>query len=250
MMLYRTLKANGGLPRDAVVIFANTGKERPETLEFVRRCGEEWSCPIAWVEFRPAEDIKHRYEVVDFESASRNGEPFEMLLEWKGFAPNPVARMCTQHLKINAMHGLLRDGLGWESWESFIGIRFDEPRRWKIEGPDPKATFDERRLPLRHARIMESDVMSFWADQPFDLGLRRWEGNCDLCFLKARGKLTRMIRDYPESAQWWIGMEERFTAFREDRPSYASMLRVVKSQPMLPLYSDDEEDRIPCLCTD
>jgi 3'-phosphoadenosine 5'-phosphosulfate sulfotransferase (PAPS reductase)/FAD synthetase len=32
------------------VTFANTGKEMPETLDFVRDCGEHWGVDITWLE--------------------------------------------------------------------------------------------------------------------------------------------------------------------------------------------------------
>lgn len=40
LMLRRCLDA--GLQPDVHVLFANTGKERPETLDFVRDCGLNW----------------------------------------------------------------------------------------------------------------------------------------------------------------------------------------------------------------
>ena len=42
-MLWRILEANGGLPEEAKVIFANTGKECEETLEFIRDCSVNWN---------------------------------------------------------------------------------------------------------------------------------------------------------------------------------------------------------------
>lgn len=39
-MVWNILQAHGGtLPDDVVVAFANTGKEREETLRFVHECG-------------------------------------------------------------------------------------------------------------------------------------------------------------------------------------------------------------------
>jgi len=38
-MLWRVLQSNGGLPDEALVCFANTGKEDEATLQFVRDCG-------------------------------------------------------------------------------------------------------------------------------------------------------------------------------------------------------------------
>jgi len=51
-MLWRVLQENQGLPSEAVVCFANTGKEEEATLEFVDRCSREWDVPIVWLEYR------------------------------------------------------------------------------------------------------------------------------------------------------------------------------------------------------
>jgi len=70
-MLWRVLQSNGGkLPEEAVVCFANTGKEDEATLKFVQDCAVNWGVPIVWLEFC---DTKSKFEIVDFDSASRNG---------------------------------------------------------------------------------------------------------------------------------------------------------------------------------
>lgn len=52
-MLWHILQAFGGtLPDDVKVVFANTGKERPETLDFVERCSQRWGVPVVWLEYR------------------------------------------------------------------------------------------------------------------------------------------------------------------------------------------------------
>ena len=50
-MLYKILEAQGGLLPDQRVIFANTGKEMPETLDFVHQCSQEWGVDITWIEY-------------------------------------------------------------------------------------------------------------------------------------------------------------------------------------------------------
>lgn len=248
-MLHRFLEVHGGLPDGVQICFCNTGKERKETLDFVHECADRWRVPVVWLEWVDAKDKADRFRVVDHASAARSGGPFEALIRKKGFTPNPVARLCTQHLKVYTLHAYLKS-LGWEEWDSLIGIRHDEPRRWKIKGPDPRAPFDNRRLPLVEERVSEQDVLRFWARQPFDLGLQPWEGNCDLCCLKGVRKLRRLVHDDPESADWWIRMESETVPFRTDRETYAAMKRNAKAQPLLPIFSDEEGDTIPCLCTD
>jgi hypothetical protein len=49
-MLWRILESNNGLPEEAIVIFANTGKEDEETLKFVKNCSVNWNVPIVLCE--------------------------------------------------------------------------------------------------------------------------------------------------------------------------------------------------------
>jgi len=41
-MLHQILQANGDLPGRCQVMFANTGREMPETVDFVHECEEKW----------------------------------------------------------------------------------------------------------------------------------------------------------------------------------------------------------------
>ena len=87
---------DGRLPSDIAVVYANTGMERPETLQFVDVCGREWGVDIVWVEY--LWDAPHRTRVVDFATASRNGEPYAALIDRKGFVPSVSIRYCSGFL--------------------------------------------------------------------------------------------------------------------------------------------------------
>jgi hypothetical protein len=185
-MLWRVLEAHQmSLPPEAVVCFANTGKEDEATLEFVRDCAVNWGVPITWLEYAEVD-----FTIVTFETASRNGEPFEALIRKRNYLPNPVTRFCTSELKIRPIgRYLLSLGMAETKTEaenmSMIGMRADEQRRAaKIE--------DKSRIPLVTAGITKEDVGAFWRKQSFDLGLPNnngvtMHGNCDLCFLKGGG---------------------------------------------------------------
>jgi 3'-phosphoadenosine 5'-phosphosulfate sulfotransferase (PAPS reductase)/FAD synthetase len=265
-MLWRVLQSNGGLPQDAVVCFANTGKEDEATLRFVRDCALNWSVPIVWVEYRP-----DGYAVVDFDTASRNGEPFEAIIRKRNYLPNPVTRFCTVELKIRAMHKHLRS-LGWGEgdycWDQMVGIRADEPSRVaRIRArPSPETTKETMILPLADAGITVADVGAFWDQQSFTLELPTYKGktlagNCDLCFLKGAAQVQSLIAEKPERAIWWAKMEALALAlaskpdgavFRKDRPSYAQMLAFTQAQADAFGYSAAEaDDAIECVgCTD
>jgi 3'-phosphoadenosine 5'-phosphosulfate sulfotransferase (PAPS reductase)/FAD synthetase len=261
-MLHRVLKANGGLPAEAVVCFANTGKEEEATLRFVRDCQRFWAVPIHWLEYRTEPP---GYAEVDFDRASREGEPFELVIRHRRYLPNPITRFCTSELKIRTMHKFLKS-LGWneneDGWEQWIGIRADEARRVakiRARGRSTETKAEEMVMPLAEAGITVGDVGEFWKAQPFDLGLRTvngrtLEGNCDLCFLKPPRQRLALIRARPERATWWIRMEklalgerESGQKFTKDEPTYAQMLAF--SQDQGDFFGDDRE-ALPCFCGD
>ena len=255
-MLYQVLKANDGLPDNAVVCFANTGKEEEATLEFINDCSDKWQVKIHWLEY----DLENKYKLVDFNTASRHGEPFETLIIKRKYLPNPVTRFCTGQLKIRPMaEFLLNLGMADTKQEaenmSWIGIRADEPRRAaKIQ--------DKKRIPLFFDGITSKDVGRFWQMQEFDLMLpnvngKTLHGNCDLCFLKGGAQVQSLIEEKPERALWWAKMEtliksenvqsqEGAATFRKDRPSYQQMYDNAINQRTL----DFNDESIGCFCGD
>ena len=239
-MLYRILQAHGGaLPDNVVVVFANTGREMPATLDFVRDCGAAWNVPIVWLEYRWKPGGPWA-EVVSHNSASRDGTPFEMKLMAGSALPNPVQRSCTQELKIRTIKRWVRAILKWNHWSNVIGLRADEMRRVERTKQPTKDRWTVA-TPLADAGITLADVRAFWKAQPFDLRLAGpWEGNCDGCFLKSRAAIMRMHRDHPDQMKWWAKMEavKRGVAgqgrtFRKDREPYAELARIVEQTPML-----------------
>ena len=259
-MLKKVLDAGGGqLPGQAIVCFANTGKEEEATLKFVNDCSVNWGVKINWIEYQDHEEPEHRYKVVSYETASRNGEPFEAIIRKRQYLPNPVTRFCTSELKIRTMacflkHSGLFDDYTKSELEnaSWIGLRFDEGRR-------AAKIADKRRIPLFTAKVSVQDIGKFWENQPFNLELptykgRTLAGNCDLCFLKPANQVATLIAEKPERAIWWANMEALALAskpsgatFRKDRPNYESMVKFAAEQ--LTVF-DDTEEGIACFCGD
>src|SRR5437868_6225570 len=71
---------DGQLPGDIIPCFANTGKEMPQTLDFVRDCAEQWKVVIVWLEYNPEGERQRHFRIVSHSTASRNGEPYEALI--------------------------------------------------------------------------------------------------------------------------------------------------------------------------
>jgi 3'-phosphoadenosine 5'-phosphosulfate sulfotransferase (PAPS reductase)/FAD synthetase len=209
-----------------------------------------------WLEYRPGSE----FAIVDFDSLSRNGEPFEAVIAQRsGTLPNPRSRYCSSELKTRTMHRYLRS-IGWDEWETLIGIRADEPRRVaKFRfNPHPETKSEYVRIPLADAFVTAKEVGDFWRSQPFDLELpnnngKTMHGNCDLCFLKPSAQVFSLIAEKPERAVWWAKQEAnaRATAdgrfFRIDRPSYAEMARFAADQRNI---FDPNEEAISCFCGD
>ena len=209
-MLYHILDAHDGrLPNSVVVTFQNTGREMPETLDFVEACSRNWNIPIEWLEYDPA--IPSLWKRVDYRTAARNGEPFAALVKRRAYLPNVVARFCTAELKIRTAKRYML-AQGFEHWTTVLGLRGDEPRR-VIKSLKPGKERWTNVCPIASAGVTRHAVAAFWQDQPFDLQLpnvggRTPLGNCDMCFLKSERSIAGIMRDFPERAQWWIDLEE------------------------------------------
>lgn len=231
-MLHEIISAHGGkLPDDIVVTFANTGKEREETLRFVHDCGTNWGVKVHWVEWRAAPP---GFDEVGYNSAARSGEPFAALIAKKKITPNWQMRFCTQYLKVQAMTDFMAYlGFPAGSYYEVIGLRYDEgPRIFKMLERNEK--FSRRCVaPMSKARVTERIVLDWWSTQPFDLRLEPGEGNCDLCFLKGRGLRKELIRRRPDSAQWWIDAEQSVKGSFDRRDSYAGLRDEVRRAPDL-----------------
>ena len=192
---------------EMIVVFANTGKEREETLDFVNNCDKYFGFNVVWVEANVnSENGKGTTaKVVTYETASRNGQPFEDIIKKYGM-PNQAQAICTRELKIVPLKSYAKS-LGWKKYYTAIGIRSDEPKRLDWE----RAKKERYIYPLAsHIRMTKSDINLFWSKQPFYLELKSYEGNCDLCYKKGLRKLMTLVKDKPELADWWREMEQKY----------------------------------------
>jgi 3'-phosphoadenosine 5'-phosphosulfate sulfotransferase (PAPS reductase)/FAD synthetase len=257
-MLAHVIDAYGGtLPEDVIACFANTGKEMPETLDFVEECGKRWDVEIVWLEYDPTGDQGRKFRRVNYHIASRAGEPYEALLRERKYLPNPVTRFCTTTLKIRVMRDFARS-IGWEHWTNAVGLRHDEPRR--VARINNQRERWETIAPLYEAGVTKEDVTAFWQAQAFDLGLATIDGktpagNCDLCYLKSAKVIASMLEADPALADWWIRMEEEArpskplgALFRKDRPNYRQMKSAVLSRRAMDFGEQDALSE--CFCHD
>lgn len=238
-MLWHILDTHGGtLPSDVHVYFANTGKEREETLRFVHECATRWNVRIHWLEF--LDDRKRnttpadRYTEVGYNSASRDGEPLTRLINRKKALFSTLkGRWCTEHTKVGVLHDYMADqGYKKGQYGEVIGFRADEYDR-VYELPRKKHNLKRKLLfPLAVSGVRKSDVNAFWAAQPFDLQLERGTGNCDHCpFVSRKARVARM-RLNPAGAEWWVKHEAE-RRFNFGWESFADIIDEVANSPLL-----------------
>jgi hypothetical protein len=201
------LDAAKGTGVEPVVIFANTGQEHPATLRFVRSCDEEFGFNTVWLEadVDPERGRGTSFEVVEYETAARNGEPFEAVIAKYGI-PNQNFPHCTRETKERPITAYLRS-LGWRagSYKIAIGIRADESDR-----QSPSARERGIIYPLIRAGIRKSDVLTWWSRQAFDLNLEEHQGNCKACWKKSLRKLLTIAEEDPSAFDWVRRMEEKY----------------------------------------
>lgn len=254
------------LPENVEIIFCNTGKEHPATLDFVRDCQENWGIDITWLEYRYSperrggrKDPRHHHVVVDYDTASRKGEPFMQLIRAKWKCPSIDKRFCTIELKIKTIERYCRRELGWKKHTVLLGMRYDEPHR--IE----KSLMENCHVdyPLWHASVSVREVNEYWKNNWFDLAIPNYLGNCDMCFLKNDRKLLYIAREHPELVEWWSNEEEELhdrlkerhgwetiTAQFNPNRSYKQIRELAYMK--LDLFEDDINfgDDIDCFCGD
>ena len=209
---------------DEIVIgFANTGEERPETLNFGHLCDQTFGFNTVWVEadvqLEKGDGTRHR--IVSYNTASRNGEPFEAMIKKYGI-PNSKAPQCTRELKSYALMSYLRS-IGWErgSYDHAIGFRADEPAR---RHPDAAKTRTVYPL-MDWLPVTKPHVNQFWMKQSFRLELTGYQGNCKWCWKKSLRKHMTLLSedqslyDFPERMEALYG-EVGAEFSKEYRPGY------------------------------
>jgi hypothetical protein len=189
-----------------VFVFANTGEEREETLEFAHQCSIFFGFPLVWIEgkFNKERGIGTGHKIVTFETASRNGEPFEAHCSTYGI-PNQANPQCTRELKAVPIKSFARS-LGWKKYWTAIGIRVDE-----IDRIDADRIKKMLYYPLcEDLPTTKPEINVYWIQQPFRLKLKGYEGNCKWCWKKSYKKLLRLAKDHPEFFDFPKEMERKY----------------------------------------
>jgi len=230
---------------NCVVVFSNTGREREETLEFVRDCDLYLGFKTVWVEAVIMGVRKATaYRRTNFTTACRNGEPFESMIQKYGI-PNRDFPHCTRELKIRPIHAFAKEYFGTTKYVSAIGIRADEVDRIQ------KGKFI---YPLIKLGVRKETINNFWNQMYFTLKLQEHQGNCIECWKKSFKKLNQIALE--GGGRWIEEMEEKYSHYipetqKAARKAPINFFRENKSwNDIKNLKSKDQIDEVPNGCSE
>jgi len=197
---------NKKLDYDMKFIFANTGAENEETLVFIDRCSKFFGFPVVWLESEPIhiERKGTQHRVVDFKTASRDGEPFERVVKKYGI-PNQAFPHCTRELKLAPIRSYMK-ATEWQDAETAIGIRVDEFDRMSASAKENRLVYPL----ISWLPTTKPQINTFWRDQPFRLELKGYQGNCVTCWKKSDAKLYKIAQENPRAFNLFDGLEKQY----------------------------------------
>lgn len=233
------------------IVYMDTGFEHPSTYDFIRNCAKWLKSPITFLrgDFSRPIGAGVGYNIVGVNDIGCDGKPFAEMMKKYG-TPYIGGMFCTDRMKLKPFKKYCDDKYGKGGYETWLGIRSDEPAR--IFNPFLASKLKSRGFPqylfediLRWANednmlskvrisnhgiddiledlkvaakktnvrylaelgeIEKQDVLDFWKEMPFDLGIEEHLGNCVFCPKKSNLKLAAAQRDEPELYIKWLDM--------------------------------------------
>lgn len=180
---------------NAQFIFMDTGAEHPGTYQFIRDVVSYWRIPLVClrVVVNPVQGKANSYRVLPVDEIGPDLQPMRDICEKYG-TPYVHGAFCTRTMKMEVFERYCKDN--FDEYHTWIGIRADEPRRLKKrEGVSYLADISP---------FEKQDILLWWKQQPFDLGIPEHLGNCVFCIKKGINKIALAARDEPEmAAEFW-----------------------------------------------
>jgi hypothetical protein len=238
-----------------VFVFANTGMERPETIEFLKNCEKHWGINIVKVEgvYSETMGVGVGYKVVEWDELAMNAEPFDGAImqlnkgDYEGL-PHSKAPYCSDYLKTRPIQKFAKEYFKTKNFVTSIGFRAEDmPKR--ISWPEIKAE-DKRIYPLLtdfEKPIGQRELTEWWQTQPFELGIHSKFGNCELCWKKSDRNIVETIQHGTRFVDWWAKHEQTYghTSFRGNKSIHDYVKMAQQGTPME--FDFDQED-FNCMC--
>jgi len=193
-----------------VFVFANTGQEEYETIQFCKKCEEHFGFKIHYIEAVVYDKMGKGNDFKEVESYNLDmeGAPFEAVIKKHGI-PNKNFPHCTREMKAVPIRKFGKKYFNGQPYYLAIGIRHDE-----IDRVNPKHRKERIIYPLISERPMTKQKINFWwSQQPFRLELKGYQGNCKTCWKKSDRKLYQIAKENPSAFLFFDKMEARYGHF-------------------------------------
>jgi len=213
-----------------IYAMANTSKERSESLDFMNKCDKHFKLNLYWIEAVFHEKgIGVTYKVVDFKDLKRNGEIFEDGIKKHGI-PSKINKWCNRDMKVEPLKKFANKMFGKNNYSIAVGLRTDEIDKRKAKKYRENNVF----YPLVQHDISYRDRNKFWNEQPIQINIPAFKGNCDLCFEKSNRKLMTIINEEPSKAVWWNTMIKKYG--KTPKHSSQSYMDILKEKGEMTFY--------------
>lgn len=219
----------GKVYENVIYVFANTGLENEETLEFADECDKYFKLNLVWVEasVNLNERVGTSYWTTDFEHAKRKGEPFEKVIQKYGI-PNQAFPHCTRELKQAPINKFGKDYFEGEKFDTAIGIRIDEIDRMNEKAKEKGFIYpliDREMIPA--TKLM---INFYWKNMPFRLNLKGYQGNCLTCWKKSDKKLYKIYKENRDAFGFMDTMEKKYPRVGNEFLKEASIYYLLNGQ--------------------
>ena len=204
-----------------IYAMANTSKERKESLEFMHKCDMYFNLNLTWLEAEfHSKGIGVTPKIIKYQNLKRKGEVFEQGIKKLGI-PSKVNKWCNRDMKLEILRKYADSIFGKNNYSVAVGIRVDEIDRIRKDYKENNVFY-----PLIDYKIGSRERNKFWKEQPFNISIPAFKGNCDLCFAKSNRKLMTIIKEEPDKALWWDSMIKKYGQITiEGKPSYNDLLK-------------------------
>ena len=195
-----------------IYAMANTSKERIESLDFMNECDKYFDLNISWIEavINQERGKGTDFKIVTYENLKRKGEIFEDGIRKYGI-PSKINKWCNRDLKLVPLKKYCDNIFGLNNYSIAVGMRADEIDRVSKDYKNNNVFY-----PLLDNGVTTKDRNRFWKDQPIQIKIPAFKGNCDMCFEKSNRKLMTMITEEPDIVNWWDEMLKRYSQISID----------------------------------
>lgn len=231
--------------RTVQYVFANTGLEHPNTIEFLKQLEEYLMEPIIKLEF-DFNSKGYNYNIIEnWSELDMTGAPFKRAIQYeqrnkpRGL-PHMFQPYCSGLMKKNVIRKYAKDSLKTVKYAQCIGYRKEDmPKR--INSAVMQLLGNAYIFPLlTHYKkpIGLKELDKIWSKKPFQLNIPSVLGNCILCWKKSDKVLVNAINSNQaqSSINFWIQME------REHGNNSFRQRRSINDMMQLALSGNDADD--------